>query len=137
MTTIAPNFKKSCPSAPGMSLMELLVTIVILGIIMSITVMSMGSSRQAAEDQKDKRNAQEIASVAAMANAAGASFIVPDDEQATIANLRDGTAPETGAFRGRIFRIPDMHDTEIKGAMRFLALNDSDLQYRQDGSSSP
>lgn len=137
MMTAASNFKKTCSSAPGMSLMELLVTIVILGIIMSITVMSMGSSRQAAEDQKDKRNAQEIASVAAMANAAGASFIVPNDEQATIANLRDGTAPETGAFRGRIFRIPDMHDTEIKGAMRFLALNDSDLQYRQDGSSSP
>ncbi|WP_397382924.1 type II secretion system protein [Prosthecobacter sp.] len=137
MTTTAPNFKKTCPSAPGMSLMELLVTIVILGLIMSITVMSMGSSRQAAEDQKDKRNAQEIASVAAMANAAGASFIVPDDEQATIANLRDGIAPATGAFRGRTFRIPDMHDTEIKGAMRFLALNDSDLQYRQDGSNSP
>ena len=137
MTTSASNFKKSCSSAPGMSLMELLVTIMILGIIMSITVMSMGSARQAAVDQKDKRNAQEIASVAAMANAAGASFIVPDDEQATIANLRDGIAPATGAFRGRTFRIPDMHDTEIKGAMRFLALNDSDLQYRQDGSNSP
>lgn len=137
MTTTAPNFKKSCPSTHGMSLMELLVTIAILGIIMSITLMSMGGSRQAAEDQKDKRNAQEIASVAAMANAAGASFIVPDDEQATIANLRDGTAPETGAFRGRIFRISAMQDTEIKGAMRFLALNASDLQYRQDGSNSP
>ena len=137
MTTEVTNFKKSCPSAPGMSLMELLVTIVILGLIMSITIMAMGSTRQAAEDQKDKRNAQEIASVAAMANAAGASFIVPDDEEATIANLRDGTAPATGAFRGRIFRIPDMHDAEIKGAMRFLALNSSDLQYRQDGSNSP
>lgn len=137
MTTTASNFQKSCPSAPGMSLMELLITIVILGIIMSITIMSMGSTREAAQDQKDKRNAQEIASVAAMANAAGASFIVPDDEQATIANLRDGTAPASGAFRGRTFRIPDMRDTEIQGAMRFLALNNSDLQYRQDGSSSP
>ncbi len=137
MTTSASNFKKSCSSAPGMSLMELLVTIMILGIIMSITVMSMGSARQAAVDQKDKRNAQEIASVAAMANAAGASFIVPDDELASISNLRDGTAPATGAFRGRTFRIPDMPDTEIAGAMRFLALNDSDLQYQQDGSGSP
>ena len=136
MTTTVSNFKKSGSSASGMSLMELLITIVILGIIMSITIMSMGSSRQAAVDQKDKRNAQEIASVAAMANAAGASFIVPDDEQATIANLRDGIAPATGAFRGRTFRIPDMHDTEILGAMRFLALNDSDLQYRQNGSGS-
>lgn len=117
--------------------MELLVTIVILGLIMSITIMTMGSTRQAAEDQKDKRNAQEIASVAAMANAAGASFIVPGDAEATIVNLRDGTAPTTGAFSGRTFRIPDMHDTEIQGAMRFLALNNTDLQYRQDGSRGP
>lgn len=137
MTTADPNFKKSCLSASGMSLMELLVTIVILGLIMSITVMSLGSTHQAADDQKDKRNAQEIASIAAMATAAGASFIVPDDEQATIANLRDGIAPATGAFRGRTFRIPNIQDTEIKGAMRFLALNDSFLQYRQDGSNSP
>lgn len=137
MTIADPIFKKSRPSTSGMSLMELLVTIVILGFIMSITISSVGSTRQAAEDQKDMRNAQEIASVAAMANAAGASFIVPNDEQATIANLRDGIAPATGAFRGRTFRIPDMQDTEIKGAMRFLALNSSDLQYRQDGSNSP
>ena len=137
MTTAASKFHKSCSSAPGLSLMELLITITILGIVMSIAIMAMGSTREAAVDQKDKRNAQEIASVAAMANAAGADFIVPGDTQATISNLRDGTAPATGAFRGRTFRIPDMHDTEIQGAMRFLALNDSDLQYRQDGSRGP
>ncbi|OYW78296.1 MAG: hypothetical protein B7Z37_00385 [Verrucomicrobia bacterium 12-59-8] len=135
MTTAASNFKKTCPSAPGLSLLELLITIAILGIVMSLAMMSMGSVRQAAQDQKDKRNAQEIASVAAMANAAGASFIVPGDEQATIDNLRDGTVPATGAFSGRVFRIPEMHDAEIQGAMRFLALNDTDLQYRLDGSS--
>ncbi len=115
--------------------MELMITIVILAVVMNIALMAMGSAREGAEDQKDKRNAQEIANVAAMANAAGASFIVSGDELATIANLRDGIAPATGAFRGRIFRIPDMQDTQIKGAMRFLALNDSELQYRMDGSS--
>ncbi|MFC5455427.1 hypothetical protein [Prosthecobacter fluviatilis] len=120
-----------------MSLMELLITIIILSIVMSIAIMSMGSARQGAEDQKDKRNAQEIASVAAMASAAGADFIVPGDEHATIVNLCDGTTPSSGVFSGRVFKIPSMRDAEITGAMRFLALNDSDLQYRMDGSSSP
>lgn len=137
MFNAASKFQKKAPSAQGFSLLELLVTMMILSILMSIAIMAMGSARQGAEDQKDKRNAQEIASVAAMANAAGASFIVPGDPEATISNLRDGTAPDTGAFRGRTFRIPEMGDVEIKGAMRFLALNDTDLQYRQDGSSGP
>lgn len=134
MMTAASQFPKKCPTESGLSLMELLITIAILGIIMSIAITSMGGARQGAEDQKDKRNAQEIASVAAMAHAAGASFMVPGDEQATIANLRGGTVPATGAFRGRIFKISDMQDLDIQGAMRFLALNDTDLQYRQDGS---
>lgn len=137
MITAVTKFQKTCSSAPGLSLMELLIVICILAVIVNILVMSMGSARQGAEDQKDKRNAQEIANVAAMANAAGASFFVPGDEKATIDNLRDGIAPATGAFRGRIFRIPNMQDAEIKGAMRFLALNDTDLQYRMDGSSGP
>jgi len=137
MITAVTKFQKTCSSASGLSLMELLIVISILAVIVNIIVMSMGSARQGAEDQKDKRNAQEIANVAAMANAAGASFLVPGDEKATIKNLRDGIAPATGAFRGRIFRIPNMQDAEIKGAMRFLALNDTDLQYRMDGSSGP
>lgn len=133
MRSSVGHFQPKCPSAPGLGLMELLITICILAVVMNIAIMALGSARQGAEDQKDKRNAQEIASVAAMASAAGADFIVPGDERATIVNLRDGTTPTSGAFRGRVFRIPDMHDTEITGAMRFLALNDSILQYRMNG----
>ncbi len=137
MTTTVSNFQKTCPSASGLSLLELLITICILAVVTNIALMAMGSARQGAEDQKDKRNAQEIANVAAMANAAGASFIVPGDEKATIENLRTGTTPATGAFGGRLFRISNMQDAEIIGAMRFLALNNTDLQYRMDGSSGP
>ncbi|WP_395739990.1 type II secretion system protein [Prosthecobacter sp.] len=129
--------RKTCPSASGLSLMELLIAIFVLAVLIQIAIMAMGSTRQAAEDQKDKRNAQEIASVAAMASAAGANFIVPGNAQATIANLRDGIAPATGAFRGRTFRIPSMQDAEIQGALRFLALSDTILQYRMNGSSGP
>ncbi|MCB0220378.1 MAG: type II secretion system protein [Chrysiogenetes bacterium] len=114
--------------------MELLVTIAILGVLATIGIGAMGGARQGAVDQKDKRNAQEIASVAAIASAAGASFVVPGDEKATIVNLKNGCSPSTGAFKGRVFKLPNLGEPEINGAMRFLALNDSELQYRLDGS---
>lgn len=118
----------------GFSLTELLVTIAIMGVLSSLAVTALRGARQGAVDQKDKRNAQEIASVAAVANAAGAPFVVPGNEQATIENLREGCSPSQGAFKGKVFKLPSLGEPEILGAMRFLALNDSELQYRLDGS---
>jgi len=125
---------QSSRSPAGFSLMELLVTVAILGIVSMMAGGAFGGARQGAVDQKDKRNAQEIANVAAIANAAGAQFVVPGDARATIENLRDGCSPDRGAFKGRLFKLPNLGDPEITGAMRFLALNDTDLQYRLDGS---
>jgi len=117
--------------------MELMITLTIMGIISTIGVGAFGGARQGAEDQKDKRNAQEIASMAAVANAAGASFVVPGDEKASIENLRIGSAPSRGAFKGHLFKLSNMSDFDIKGAMRFLVMNDNEIQYRLDGSGSP
>lgn len=129
------NTRKSCPSALGLTLIELLVTIAIIGILVNLSMMFFGgSSNQVAVEQKDKRNAQEIANIAAMASAAGAHYLEPGDEAATIANLRVGCTPTTGAFRGRLFKISALGEKEIQGAMRYLALNDTDLMYHMDGS---
>jgi prepilin-type N-terminal cleavage/methylation domain-containing protein len=118
----------------GFSLVELLVTIAILGIVSLIGVNSFGGARQGAVDQKDMRNAQEIASMAAVARAAGAQFVVLGDEKASIENLRAGCTPVHGAFKGCVFQLPNLAESEINGAMRFLALNDTEIQYRLDGS---
>ncbi|MDZ4402252.1 type II secretion system protein [Prosthecobacter sp.] len=137
MQTAPHQGSKSGRSASGFSLVELLMAIMIIGIMFSLAMMAFGGVRQGAVDVRDKRNAQEIAGVAAAALAAGADFIVEGDEKATIENLREGYTPTHGIFKGRIFKAPFMHDPEVKGAMRFLALNDSGLQYRLDGSGSP
>jgi prepilin-type N-terminal cleavage/methylation domain-containing protein len=118
----------------GFSLVEMLTVIAIMGILASISIGAFGGARQGAVDQKDKRNAQEIASTAAIASAAGAQFLVPGDERATINNLRTGCTPSQGAFKGRLFKLSNLAEPEINGAMRFLALNDSELQYRLDGT---
>ena len=127
-------FKKHSLARSGFSLFEMLIVIAIFGIMASIGVGAFGGVRQGAVDQKDKRNAQEIASVAAIANAAGAQFVVPGDERASIENLRTGTTPAQGAFKGRLFKLTSMAEPEVIGAMRFLALNDTELQYRLDGT---
>lgn len=125
---------KARSSAPGLSLIEVMVTVVILGFLAQMAVLAFGGARQGADEQKDKRNAQEISSVATMASAAGAIFVVDSDEAATIANLRQGTAPAKGPFRGRTFKLSNMEDGDVAGAMRYLVLSADSLLYRPDGS---
>lgn len=137
MLTKRPIKRKSGRAAPGFGLMELLISIMVIGVVCGFAVMAFGGARSGAVDVRDKRNAQEIAGVASAALAAGANFIVEGDEKSTINNLREGCSPTHGIFKGRLFKIPDMHDPEIKGAMRFLALNDIGLEFRLDGSGSP
>lgn len=111
------------------SLMELLVVIMIIGFMSALIMLSFGPAREGAIEERDRRNAQEIASTAAMASAAGARFVVKDDETATIQNLVLGKTPVSGVFRGRIFKLPPMEDYQIQGAMKYLALNDTELTY--------
>jgi type II secretory pathway pseudopilin PulG len=118
----------------GLSLVVLLLAIMILGILGSLAMMTFGNGlSQEAEKQRDRRNAQEIANMAAMAGAAGAPYFVADDEEATVGNLRTGSAPSRGIFKNRVFKLPAMSDEEIQRAMSYLVLNDTDLIYDSAG----
>ncbi len=120
----------------GFSLFELLIAITLIGFLANIVILGFGGVRQGAVDQRDKRNAQEIASIASIAAAAGAFFVVPGDEEASIQNLVAGRAPKSGAFRGKTFKLPPLGQREVRGAMRFLALTEDGLVYSQVGGGS-
>lgn len=120
----------------GFSLLELLIVIAMIGLLANIAVMGLGGVRQATLDQRDRRNAQEIASISSIAAAAGASFVVPGDEEATVQNLVAGCTPARGAFRGKTIQVPSLGTNEVRGAMRYLILTEYDLAYRQDGGGS-
>ncbi len=117
----------------GFSLFELLMTIAIFGILAALAVASLGDTTSAARMQKDKRNAQLLAGLASTANAAGASFVVAGDEQATILKLFQGCSPTQGIFKGRVFKFPTLSGEDLTGAMTYLALNGEVLQYQSTG----
>ena len=134
MQTAAFTRPKVRRAESGLSLVELLLAIMILGILGSLAMMMFGSGlSQEAEKQRDRRNAQEIANMAAMAGAAGAPYFVADDEEATVGNLRTGSAPSRGIFKNRVFKLPAMSDEEVQRAMSYLVLNDTDLIYDSAG----
>jgi prepilin-type N-terminal cleavage/methylation domain-containing protein len=127
---IAMKTQKLASSKQAFSLFELLLTISILAVIATMAMVSFGGVNSAAKDKRDMRNAQEIASMAAMASAAGANFVVPNDEAATVQNLVDGRAPTSGLFKGRTFKLPPLESHAVTGAMRYLALNNTELTYQ-------
>jgi prepilin-type N-terminal cleavage/methylation domain-containing protein len=125
------NIKMS-PSTQAFSLMEMLIVIAIIGVMGAMIFSAFGPSRKAAEDECYRRNAQQIASTAAMASAAGALFIIPNDATATIQNLVQGKSPSSGVFKGRVFKLPPMEDYQIQGALKYLALHNTELVYNHE-----
>ena len=132
--SVPPKFKKISQAASGFSLIELMMAVALIGLMANLAMMTFGGVAQTSEYQKNKRKAQEIAGIAATASAAGADFIVPGDERATIVNLRNGVTPTKGVFNGRMFVIPALSDTDITNAMKYLTLNGNELLYNQNGN---
>ncbi len=123
------NLLRSHSPKQGFSLMEMLIVIAVIGVITMMVVTIFGGATQAADEAKNRRNAQEIASVASAASAAGVAFLVPNNEEASILNLRDGMIASDGVFKNRIYKLPPMHETEITGAMKYLSVTESELRY--------
>ncbi|MBV6501720.1 MAG: hypothetical protein CJBNEKGG_04238 [Prosthecobacter sp.] len=125
--TPSPTSRRS----DGFSLMELLLVIALIGILSNIALFALSGTSSKVDIVKNKRNAQTIASLAAAASAAGASFVVSGDVRATVTNLQNGTAPTSGAFKGRVFKLQPMTDDQIDGALPYLSAPDTELLYKR------
>lgn len=101
--------------------MEMLVVIALIGLLSTISLALMtGDHRETVQEIRDQRNAQEIVNLVTAAQAAGALVIVSDDMRGTIQNLIDGASPKSGSFRGRTFRLNNLREEEINGALKYL-----------------
>lgn len=101
--------------------MEMLVVIALIGLLCAISLALMtGNHRKTIEEVRDQRNAQEIVNLTTAAQAAGAPVIENGDMRRTIQNLIDGISPNSGSFRGRTFRLHNLKEEEITGALQYL-----------------
>jgi len=118
----------------GFSLFELLMCLALLGILLGI-VLPAALAGDDFKTTKDRRNAQEFVSVCTCAQVAGLNFVISDDVNATIENIRIGGAPTEGSFKGRKFYVAGLMDEDVVGAARFLEIESGILVYRHDKKS--
>lgn len=122
-------------SNQGFSLFELLMTLAIIGTLAGLAIPMFSDSRDRVEQARNRRNAQEIVSTCAAAQVAGLDFVVPGDEIKTIQNVITGGTPTDGAFEGRLFRVPNIHPSEISEIARYTELAGDTLVYIHSGSA--
>ena len=113
-----------------MSLVEMIVVIFVIGIIAAIAVPTLTKvSRDAARDSRDKRNAQALAAMCSAGDAAGISFYVAGDLEATVDNILVGAASTNGAFQGQVFKLSGIDAASKTSAMAYLTLENDCLVY--------
>lgn len=125
------------PSSPArsqaFSVVEMLIVIAVLSVMAASVIAFYGRyHRDVLLKVRNQRNAQEITALAMGASAAGATVIEPGDMEGTIRNLMEGRKGTLGTFKGRIFRISQLSDEEIEGAMQHLNWRDGFPAYTPD-----
>ena len=110
------------------SLFELLMMVAIIGVLAGIAVplLNQNDSFYAA---RDRRNAQELCSTCMMAQAAGLDFVQDDSVIDTVHAIVQGGVSVRGAMRGRVFVVPGLSEEDIKGAAKYLRVQDGQLMY--------
>jgi len=112
---------------------EVLIVIAVMGVMAAAAIAFYGRyHRDVLLKVRNQRNAQEITALTMGASAAGATVIEPGDMDGTIRNLMEGCNGTLGTFKGRVFRISQLTDEEIQGAMRHLNWRDGFPAYTPD-----
>ncbi|MGV3661939.1 MAG: prepilin-type N-terminal cleavage/methylation domain-containing protein [Prosthecobacter sp.] len=129
-----------CPSLPsvargrrGFSIIEMLVVVVLLGVLSGMGIGGYAAiHRGLVEKVSNQRNAQEIVSMGVYATMGGAQFVVSGDKEATVQNLIDGTLGQTGAWKGKVFRLT-MDPETVEDALSYVKFESNLLLYEPAG----
>jgi type II secretory pathway pseudopilin PulG len=118
------------------SLFEVLMFVAIIGVMAGIAVpmLSQGDAIYAA---RDRRNAQELCSTCMMAQAAQLDFVQDDSVLDTVRAIVRGGMSVRGALRGRVFVVPGLSEEDMKGAAKFLRVQDGQLLYTSTQAAEP
>lgn len=135
MKTSLHSFRPSLPCS-GFSLFEILMFVAVLGIILGITV-PMLNQNDAIYAARDRRNAQELASTSTMAQTAGLNFVEGEDVLETVRAIVRGGMPSRGAMKGRVFVVPGLSEEDMKGAAKYLTIQNGELRYTNSKTVQP
>lgn len=119
----------------GFSLFEMLMVVAFIGILASIAVPMM-STDDGFYAARDRRNAQELVSTSVMAQAAGLDFVRGDSLEDILRAVSRGGVVTRGSLKGRSFSVPGLSEEDIKGAAKYVSLNNGALQYSYAGQTS-
>lgn len=120
----------------GFSLFEALMFVAIIGVISGIVV-PMLTQDDAIYAARDRRNAQELCSTCMMAQAAQLDFVQDDSVMDTIRAIVRGGMSARGAMRGRVFVVPGLSEEDMKGAAKYLRVQDGQLMYSSRETVEP
>lgn len=128
MTTTLHYRRSKSLTPAGFSLFELMVVVSVIGVLLALAI-PMINQNDAIYAARDRRNAQELASISVMAQTAGLNFIEGEDVLETVRAIVRGGMPSRGAMKGRIFVVPGLSEEDIRGAARFLEIENGELRY--------
>lgn len=116
----------------GFSLFEMLTVVSILG-IMAALALPLFANAAGARQATHQKNAQTFCTLAAAAQAAGVPLSKDQgagDIAAMLGRLRAGVTVMDGPLAGRCFKLPNITDEDIQGALAYIRLEGGELIYR-------
>jgi hypothetical protein len=113
----------------GFSLFEAMMCVCVMG-LMALMALPLFGSTEGTRQATHRKNAQTLCTLAASANAAGAQVTAGTRDIATIIRrLGEGVTITRGPLAGRVFRLPNLSEEDVLGAVAFIRLNDGELIY--------
>jgi prepilin-type N-terminal cleavage/methylation domain-containing protein len=117
------------PLHHGFSLFEMLTCICLLAILLTLAL-PMFANAEGARQATHQKNAQTFCSLASAAQAAGIPLTKGSKDIGKIlSQLRDGVTVTRGPLAGRSFKLPNITDEDIQGALDYIRLEGGELIY--------